>query len=131
MRWLGIVPNSVDMNLSKLWETVEDREPWRAAVHAVAKSHSLLTEQQQSCLYDLSGKSSLLTKALLISKKAPRWAGPLTLASGAYSKLTPKPSWRPSPCWRRGESPWQGVLRLTALFDTSFQWQLSLALLCP
>ena len=73
MRWLGIVPNSVDMNLSKLWETVEDREPWRAAVHAVAESHSFLTEQQQSCLYDLSGKSSLLTKALLISKKAPRW----------------------------------------------------------
>ena len=50
-----------------------DREAWRAAVHAVAKSHNLLTEQQQSFLYDLSGKSPLLTKALLISKKAPRW----------------------------------------------------------
>ena len=49
-----------------------DREDWRAAVHVVAKSHNLLTEQQQFFLYDLSGKSPLLTKALLISKKAPR-----------------------------------------------------------
>ena len=72
MRWLDIVPDSVDMNLSTLWEIVEDREAWRAAVHAVAKSHNLLTEQQQFFLYDLSGKSPLLTKALLISKKAPR-----------------------------------------------------------
>ena len=29
--------NSVDMNLSKLWEIVKDREAWRAAVHGVTK----------------------------------------------------------------------------------------------
>ena len=38
MRWLDIITDSIDMNLSKLQETVEDRGRWRAAVHGVAKS---------------------------------------------------------------------------------------------
>ena len=40
MTWLGNITDSVDTNLSKLWETVEDRETWRAAVHGVAKSQT-------------------------------------------------------------------------------------------
>ena len=45
MRWLDSITDSTDMNLNKLWETVKNREAWRATVHGIAKTgQDLVTE---------------------------------------------------------------------------------------
>ena len=45
MRWLDSICDSMDMNPSKLWEIVKDREAWSTAVHGVTKSQTLLSDQ--------------------------------------------------------------------------------------
>ena len=43
-RWLDSITNSVDKNLSKLQELVQDREAWRATVHEVTKNWTQLND---------------------------------------------------------------------------------------
>ena len=43
MRWLDSVPDSMDVNLSKLWEIVKDRNAWHAEAHGLSENRAGLS----------------------------------------------------------------------------------------
>ena len=55
IRWLDSITNSVDMNLSKLWEIVKHGEAWHVEVMGSQRvRYNLVTAQQQQCIAKLS-----------------------------------------------------------------------------
>ena len=71
MRWLDIITDSMNMNLSKLQGIVEDRGAWHAVVHVSQRvGNNLVTEQK--LMLPISLTSFLKTLLLKIKKKTPQ-----------------------------------------------------------
>ena len=61
MSWLDSITNSVDMNLSKLWEIVKDRGAWYASIHGVAKGWTWLSDWTTTTIVVTKSQGSLLS----------------------------------------------------------------------
>ena len=72
MKWLDSITKLMDMNLSKLWEIVKDRETWHTAVYGVAKSRTRLSDWTTTgtrCIF--SHKIYAIKYALDVQRRTP------------------------------------------------------------
>ena len=79
MRWLDRITDSMDINLSKLWEILKDREVWHAAIHVVARNWTWLSDwtTATNALWEVR-KNCLLKKYLKERNRGRRresWEG--------------------------------------------------------
>ena len=69
IKWLDSITDSMDMNLSKVWKIVMDREAWRAATQGVAKSRTRLSDNKWRLTFNLLGETAVELSPLVADHK--------------------------------------------------------------
>ena len=112
MRWLDGITDSMDMSLNKLWETVRDKEAWRATVHGVAKSWTWLSN------FTFTFHFHALEKETATHSSVPAWRIPGTGEPGGL----------PSMGLHRVRHYWSDLTAAASNWTTEIPWLVSLML---